>query len=52
MKDKKKTKELRTIDQLIEEEFGPIGTKTREKFEKGFKAFERSFLVKKLNGIS
>lgn len=48
----KKTKNLKTLDQLIEEEFGPKGTVIRDKFEKGFRAFERSFLDKKRNGIS
>ncbi|PZV85408.1 hypothetical protein CLV31_103200 [Algoriphagus aquaeductus] len=52
MKENKKTKNLKTLDQLIKEEFGPIGTKARDKFEKGFKAFERSFLDNKRKGIS
>ncbi len=51
MKESKKAKNLKTLDQLIEEEFGPTGMKARDKFEKGFKAFERSFLDKKRNGI-
>lgn len=46
MKENKKTKNLKTLDQLIEEEFGPMGTKARDKFEKGFKFFEKQFLVK------
>lgn len=49
MKEIKKTKNIKTLDQLIEEEFGPIGRKARDKFEKGFKTFERRFLVKSRN---
>jgi hypothetical protein len=52
MKESKKTKNLKTLDQLIEEEFGLMGTKARNKFEKGFKTFERSFLDKNRNQTS
>jgi hypothetical protein len=51
MKENKKHGKLTTLDQFIEEEFGSMGTKSRDRFEKGFKAFERSFLDKKRNGI-
>ncbi len=51
MKDNKKTKDLKTLDQFIEEEFGSMGTKSRDRFEKGFRAFERSFLDNKRNGF-
>jgi hypothetical protein len=49
MKESKKTKNLKTLDQFIEEEFGPKETKARNNFEKGFKAFEKSFLAKRRN---
>lgn len=52
MKESKETKNLKTLDQFIEEEFGPKETKARNNFEKGFKAFERLFLDKKQNGTS
>jgi HTH-type transcriptional regulator/antitoxin HipB len=37
--------ELKTLDQIIEEQFGAKGTIKRENFEKGFKSFERSILA-------
>lgn len=38
---------LKTLDQYIEEQFGPRGNLAREKFEKGFESFERKFLARK-----
>jgi hypothetical protein len=37
---------LKTLDQFIDEQFGANGTVKREKFEKGFKSFERKFLAR------
>lgn len=35
----------RTLDQFIDEEYGPIGTATRDKFEKGYESFKIGFLI-------
>lgn len=44
MKDKT---DLKTLDQFIEEQYGPKGTVNRDKFEKGYKSFEKEFLTRK-----
>ncbi len=36
---------LKTLDQFIEEEFGPEGTPDRQAFEKGYEAFKIGFLI-------
>lgn len=36
---------LKTLDQFIEEEFGPEGTPKREEFEKGYESFKIGFLI-------
>lgn len=39
---------MKTLDQFITEEYGKIGTKKRDKFEQGYKAFKKSILIKNL----
>ncbi len=36
---------LKTLDQFIEEQYGPKGNAKREKFEKGYDAFKLGFLI-------
>lgn len=36
---------LKTLDQFIEEEFGPEGTPDRQAFEKGYEAFKIGYLI-------
>ena len=36
---------LKTLDQFIEEHYGPNGNAKREKFEKGYDAFRLGFLI-------
>jgi len=40
-----KQKNIKTLDQLIENEYGQRGTKKREKFEKGYEEFKLGFLI-------
>jgi len=41
----KRKKNLKTLDQFIDEEYGNTGTVKREKFEKGYKNFKIGFLI-------
>lgn len=41
----KAKKNLKTLDQFIDEEHGRKGTLKREKFEKGYKNFKLGFLI-------
>jgi ribosome-binding protein aMBF1 (putative translation factor) len=36
---------LKTLDQFIDEQFGQKGTSKRDKFEKGYEAFELGYLI-------
>ena len=40
-----KQKNIKTLDQLIEQEYGQRGTKKREKFEQGYEEFKLGFLL-------
>lgn len=40
-----KQKNIKTLDQIIESEYGQRGTKKREKFEKGYEEFKLGFLI-------
>ena len=42
----KKKNNITSIDVLIEKEYGAIGTKKREKFEKGFENFKMGIMIK------
>lgn len=44
-KNMSKKNNLKTLDQFIEEEFGPEGTPKREEFEKGYESFKIGFLI-------
>jgi HTH-type transcriptional regulator/antitoxin HipB len=39
-----KKKNLKTLDQFIEEQYGKKGTAKRDKFESGYESFKISFL--------
>lgn len=41
----KKETDLKTLDQFINEEYGPIGTDNRNKFERGYESFKIGFLI-------
>jgi len=41
----KRKKNLKTLDQFIDEEYGTKKTAKREKFEKGYKNFKLGFLI-------
>ncbi len=38
-------KNLKTLDQFIEEEYGKTGTSKRDKFEEGYENFKLGFLI-------
>ncbi|MGV8138114.1 MAG: helix-turn-helix domain-containing protein [Mangrovibacterium sp.] len=40
-----KRSDIKTLDQLIDEEIGKKGTKNREKFEAGYEAFKLGVLI-------
>lgn len=40
-----KQKNKKTLDQFIESEYGKLGTKKRDKFEKGYEEFKLGFLL-------
>ena len=42
----KKKNNTTTLDELIEKEYGAIGTKKRDKFEKGFEKFKMGIMLK------
>lgn len=41
----KKKSNLKSLGELIEEEYGKLGTPKRDKFEKGFEAFKLGVLI-------
>ncbi len=41
----KKKNNSKSLDQFVEEQYGKKGTAKRDKFEKGFKAFELGVLI-------
>ena len=41
----KKNKNLKSLDQFIDENYGQRGTAVREKFEKGYEEFKLGFLI-------
>lgn len=41
----KQKNNLKSLDQFIEEQYGKKGTSRREKYEKGFEAFQLGFLL-------
>ena len=41
----KRKSNLKSLDELIEEEYGKLGTPKRDKFEKGFEAFRLGVLI-------
>jgi HTH-type transcriptional regulator / antitoxin HipB len=41
----KQYKNLKTLDQFIDEEYGPEGAATRDNFEKGYESFKVGFLI-------
>jgi DNA-binding XRE family transcriptional regulator len=38
-------KDIKSLDQFIDEQYGEKGTKKRDKFEEGFKEFKLGFLI-------
>ena len=40
-----KKNDLKTLDQVVEEQYGKKGTSKREKFEEGFESFKLGFLI-------
>jgi len=40
-----KQKNITSLDQLVEKEYGAKGTKNRERFEKGYQEFKLGFLI-------
>ncbi|WP_128543950.1 helix-turn-helix domain-containing protein [Larkinella soli] len=42
---KNKNKSLKSLDELINEEYGPRGLEKREKFEEGYEAFRLGVLI-------
>ena len=36
---------IKTLDHLIDEEYGKIGTSKRDKFEEGYESFKVGFLI-------
>jgi hypothetical protein len=41
----KKKNNLKTLDQLVEEQYGKKGAAKREKFEEGFESFKLGFPI-------
>ena len=41
----KKSKNLKTLDQFIDEQYGKRGNKKRERLEKGFESFKVGYLI-------
>jgi HTH-type transcriptional regulator/antitoxin HipB len=41
----KKNSTMKTLDNLIEEEYGAIGSSKRDKFEEGYESFKVGFLI-------
>jgi DNA-binding XRE family transcriptional regulator len=41
----KKNSTMKTLDNLIEEEYGKKGTSKRDKFEEGYESFKVGFLI-------
>ena len=41
----KKNSTMKTLDNLIEEEYGTIGSSKRDKFEEGYESFKVGFLI-------
>ncbi|MHC1704991.1 MAG: helix-turn-helix domain-containing protein [Tenuifilaceae bacterium] len=41
----KKKNNLKSLDELIDEEYGKLGTPKRDKFEKGFETFRLGVLI-------
>ena len=42
---KTKNKNLKSLDEFVEDQYGKVGTPKREKFERGFEAFKVGFLL-------
>jgi DNA-binding XRE family transcriptional regulator len=40
-----KKSKLKTLDQFVEEQYGKEGTPRRDKFERGFEAFQLGYLI-------
>jgi HTH-type transcriptional regulator / antitoxin HipB len=40
-----KKNNLKTLDELVEEQYGELGTPKREKFEKGYESFKLGYLI-------
>lgn len=40
-----KKNNLKTLDQFVDEEYGPIGTVKRNRFEDGYEAFKIGFII-------
>ena len=41
----KETNNLKSLDQFINEEYGPQGTPKRDTFEKGYEAFKLGYMI-------
>ena len=41
----KKSKNIKTLDQFIDEQYGKRGNKKREQFEKGYESFKFGYLI-------
>ena len=41
----KKSKNLKTLDQFIDDQYGKRGNKKRERFEKGFETFKVGYII-------
>jgi HTH-type transcriptional regulator/antitoxin HipB len=41
----KRNSKMKTLDNLIEEEYGTIGSSKRDKFEEGYESFKVGFLI-------
>jgi len=41
----KKSKNIKTLDQFIDEQYGKRGNKKREQFEKGYESFKVGYLI-------
>ena len=42
---KTKNKNIKSLDEFVEDQYGKVGTPKREKFERGFEAFKVGFLL-------
>ena len=48
---KTKNKNLRSLDEFVEDQYGKPGTPKREKFERGFEVFKIGFLLEQARNI-